>query len=228
MLLLSTALSCFRQTFSTPFSLFAQCLRETDYAIEAVPEVESLKAGILKTADSLLPAHAVLASNTSSISITRLAAATQRPSQVIGLHFMNPVPLMALIELVRGMQTSQETFKTSQALAKLMGKQTCVSQDRPGFIVNRILMPMINEAFYTLSEGVASPEDIDLGMKLGTNQPMGPLALADLIGLDTCHSIMEVLYTGLGRDKYAPCPLLRTYVDAGWLGRKTGRGVYKY
>ncbi|KAI3426029.1 hypothetical protein D9Q98_007997 [Chlorella vulgaris] len=205
-----------------------EALAVADYVVEAVPENEGLKTGIFRQLDALMPPHAVLASNTSSISITRLAAATCRPDRVVGLHFMNPVPLMALIELVRGLQTSDETFEATQRLAVHLGKTTCVSLDRPGFIVNRILMPMINEAFFALMEGVGSAHDIDTGMKLGTNQPMGPLTLADFIGLDTCLSIMRVLHEQLGDSKYRPCPLLVQYVDAGWLGKKSGRGVYTY
>ncbi|KAL4435183.1 hypothetical protein ABPG77_001865 [Micractinium sp. CCAP 211/92] len=205
-----------------------EALAAADYVVEAVPEREALKADVFRALDRLLPPHAVLASNTSSISITRLAAATSRPDRVVGLHFMNPVPLMGLVELIRGMQTSDETFEATQLLAMHLGKATCVSLDRPGFIVNRILMPMVNEAFFALMEGVGTAHDIDAGMKLGTNQPMGPLALADFIGLDTCLSIMRVLHNGLGDDKYRPCPLLIQYVDAGWLGKKSGRGVYSY
>ncbi|PSC70272.1 3-hydroxybutyryl-dehydrogenase [Micractinium conductrix] len=205
-----------------------EALEAADYIVEAVPEREELKAELFRKLESLTQPHAVLASNTSSISITRLAAATARPDRVVGLHFMNPVPLMGLIELVRGMQTSDETFEATQALAAHLGKVTCVSQDRPGFIVNRILMPMVNEAFYTLMEGVGTPHDIDTGMRLGTNVPMGPLTLADFIGLDTCLAIMRVLHQNLGDDKYRPCPLLIQYVDAGWLGKKSGRGVYSY
>ena len=203
-------------------------LSAADFAIEAAPEDEALKRRIFAELDGVLPPHAVLATNTSSISVTRLAAATARPERCVGMHFMNPPPLMQLVELIRGIATSEETFRATQALAGEMGKSTCVSQDRPGFIVNRVLMPMINEAFYTLMEGVGSPEDIDAGMKLGTNQPMGPLALADFIGLDTCLAIMRVLHGGLGDCKYRPCPLLVQHVDAGWLGKKSGRGVYRY
>ena len=201
---------------------------ESDLIVEAVPEREELKIEVLQRVDAIAPSHAILATNTSSISITRLAARTNRPEQVVGMHFMNPVPLMKLVELIRGLQTSDATFSRTRAAAEAMGK-TCVdAQDFPGFIVNRILMPMINEAVYALMEGVGSAEDIDAAMKLGTNQPMGPLTLADFIGLDTCLAIMEVLHEGLGDSKYRPCPLLRTYVDAGWLGRKCGRGFHDY
>ncbi|KFM26812.1 3-hydroxybutyryl-CoA dehydrogenase [Auxenochlorella protothecoides] len=200
-------------------------LHDVDYVVEAVPEREDLKLRLFASLDAVAPPHAILASNTSSISVTRLGAATRRPAQVLGLHFMNPVPIMGLVELVRGMRTSEDTFRASLALAARLGKQTCVSADTPGFIVNRLLMPGINEAFYALQEGVGSADDIDRGMRLGTNVPMGPLALADFIGLDTCLSIMQVLHSGLGDDKYRPCPLLRQHVDAGWLGKKAGRGV---
>lgn len=205
-----------------------QAVSTADYIIEAVPEIESIKSTILRQVDHHAAAHAAVASNTSSISITRLAASTNRPDKVIGMHFMNPVPIMALVEVIRGLATSTETFQMTLELSHRLGKQTCISADRPGFIVNRVLMPMINESFYALMEGVAGAEDIDLGMKLGTNQPMGPLTLADFIGLDTCLSIMKVLHLNLGDDKYRACPLLSQYVDAGWLGRKTGRGVYMY
>lgn len=204
-----------------------QALGEAEYVVEAVPERQDLKWQVFRSLDEVTPPHAILASNTSSIPITRLAAATDRPDRVVGLHFMNPVPLMGLVELVRGMQTSDATFAASRRLAAHLGKSSCESKDRPGFIVNRILMPMINEAFYALMEGVGTAADIDMGMHLGTNQPMGPLALADFIGIDTCLAILEVLHSGLG-EKYRPCPLLRQYVEAGWLGRKAGRGVYEY
>ena len=199
-----------------------------DLVIEAVNEDESLKRSIFKELDAVLAPHAILASNTSSLPITRLAAATKRPAQFIGMHFMNPVPVMGLVEIIRGHATSDHTYSVTQKLSEQMGKTTVCSQDYPGFIINRILMPMINEAFFVLMEGIATPEDIDAGMKLGTNQPMGPLTLADFIGLDTCLSIMKVLHEGLGDSKYRPCPLLKKYVDAGYFGRKSGQGVYKY
>ena len=201
---------------------------EVDFVVEAVSEREDLKRSIFQSLDKITAPETVLASNTSSISITRIANATSRPDKVVGMHFMNPPPIMKLVELIKGMQTSSESFARAEHFAEALGKTVCRSEDRPGFIVNRVLMPMINEAFYTLMEGVAAPEDIDVGMKLGTNQPMGPLTLADFIGLDTCLAIMKVLHSGLGDTKYRPCPLLVQYVDAGWLGRKTGKGVYEY
>jgi 3-hydroxybutyryl-CoA dehydrogenase len=209
---------------TTQLSDFKTC----DFAIEAVSENEELKKSIFRQLDEILPSHAILASNTSSLPITRLASATKRAGQFIGMHFMNPVPVMQLVEIIRGHSTSENTYLLTKSLSEKAGKTTVCSQDYPGFIVNRLLMPMINEAFYTLMEGIASPEDIDAGMKLGTNQPMGPLTLADFIGLDTCLAIMKVLHEGLGDSKYRPCPLLKKYVDAGDLGRKSGRGVYQY
>ncbi len=199
-----------------------------DFAVEAVTENEGLKREIFQALDKAVKPGGVIASNTSSISITRLATATSRPESVIGMHFMNPVPIMALVEVIRGLQTSDDAYQKTLELAKRMGKTTVTARDMPGFIVNRILIPMINEACYALMEGLGTVEDIDTAMKLGTNQPMGPLTLADFIGLDTCLYIAEVLHDGLGDAKYRPCPLLRQYVDAGWLGRKSGRGFYKY
>ncbi|MBK6689950.1 MAG: 3-hydroxybutyryl-CoA dehydrogenase [Deltaproteobacteria bacterium] len=203
-------------------------LSEADFVIEAVSENEGLKKKIFAEVDGLAKEHVILASNTSSISITRLAAGTRRPERFIGMHFMNPVPVMKLVELIPGLQTSEITLQETRTLAEKLGKVTVKSDDQPGFIVNRILVPMINEAVFALGEDLGTPEDIDQAMKLGTNQPMGPLQLADFIGLDTCLAIMEVLHEGLGDDKYRPAPLLRRYVDAGWLGKKTGRGFYRY
>lgn len=204
-------------------------LSDCDFVIEAATENIELKLNLFKQLDEIVKKDAILTSNTSSISITKIASVTSRPSQVAGMHFMNPVPLMQLVEGIKGLQTSDETFKTTKALAEKLGKVFVESvKDMPGFIVNRILMPMINEAVYTLHEGIASVESIDQAMKLGTNQPMGPLTLADFIGLDTCLAIMNVLHDGLGDSKYRPCPLLVKYVEAGWLGKKSGRGFYNY
>ncbi len=199
-----------------------------DLVIEAVPEDEALKADIYKKIDGIAPASAILASNTSSIPITRLAANTGRPDKVIGMHFMNPVPMMKLVEVVRGLATSDETADSVVKLSGDLGKTPVVVNDSPGFVSNRVLIPMINEAVYCLHENVGTAEAIDQVMKLGMNHPLGPLAQADLIGLDVCLSILEVLHNDLGEDKYRPCPLLRKHVDAGWLGRKSGRGFYSY
>lgn len=201
---------------------------DADMLIEAVAEVMSLKKEIFSVADRILPPHAILATNTSSLPITEIAAVTERPAQVIGMHFMNPVPVMKLVEIIRGIATSPGTFSVTQELAMKLGKTPVEVNDFPGFVSNRVLLPMINEAVYCLMEGVAEAEAIDTVLRLGMNHPMGPLALADLIGLDTCLSIMEVLHDGLGDSKYRPCPLLRKYVHAGWLGIKTGRGFYQY
>lgn len=203
-------------------------LRDASIIIEAVTEDLNVKTEIFKTLDELTLGETILASNTSSISITKLGAATRRPDRVIGMHFMNPVPVMKLVEVIRGIATSDETYEKVLALSEKLGKTALDCQDSPGFVSNRVLMPMINEAIFTLHEGVATRESIDGIMKLGMNHPMGPLALADFIGLDVCLAIMNVLHEGLGESKYRPCPLLRRYVDAGWLGRKTGRGFYEY
>ncbi|WOL13012.1 hypothetical protein Cni_G21781 [Canna indica] len=203
-------------------------IRNSDVIIEAIVESEVVKKNLFLELDKIAKVSAILASNTSSISITRLASSTSRPTKVIGMHFMNPPPIMKLIEIVRGADTSDEVFMTIKTLSERLGKTVICSQDFPGFIVNRILMPMINEAFFALYTGVATKEDIDTGMKLGTNHPMGPLQLADFIGLDVCLSILKVLHEGLGDSKYIPCPLLVQYVDAGRLGRKQGIGVYNY
>ena len=201
---------------------------DVDLAIEAATEALDLKLEIFSRLDAATPQSAILASNTSSISITTLGAATKRPERVIGMHFMNPVPVMALVEIIRGIATSQATFEFTEKLAREMGKTPVEVRDFPGFVSNRVLMPMINEAIYALFEGVGSVEAIDTVIKLGMNHPMGPLQLADFIGLDTCLAIMEVLHEGFGDSKYRPCPLLKQYVAAGWFGKKSGRGFYSY
>lgn len=203
-------------------------LAGAELVVEAVTESLAVKTELLQTLDRVCGPETILASNTSSISLTRLAAATGRPDRVIGMHFMNPVPLMELVEIIRALQTAEETYRRVHDLALRLGKTPVSVKDSPGFVSNRVLMPMINEAIFTLHEGLATAEDIDTVMKLGMHHPMGPLALADLIGLDTCLSILEVLQDGFGDPKYRPCPLLRQMVDAGYLGRKTGRGFYRY
>ena len=203
-------------------------LKAAQLVIEAATENHALKVKILQQVDAALAPEVIIASNTSSISITQLAAATQRADRFIGMHFFNPVPMMALVEIIRGLQTSDATHEAVQALAKRLGKSPITVKNAPGFVVNRILVPMINEAFFVLAEGLATPEDIDAGMKLGCNQPIGPLALADMIGLDVCLAVMEVYLKEFGDSKYRPCPLLKEMVAAGQLGRKTGRGVYTY
>lgn len=202
--------------------------KNADLIIEAAVENMSIKTKIFETLDQAAPAHAILASNTSSLPITEIAAATKRPEQVIGMHFMNPVPVMKLVEIIRGLATTDEVYQAIEEMTKSLSKAPVEVEDFPGFVSNRILMPMINEAIYTLYEGVASKEAIDDVMKMGMNHPMGPLQLADFIGLDTCLYIMEILHEGFGDSKYRPCPLLRKYVKAGWLGKKTGRGFYTY
>ncbi len=209
---------------TTDYAAFSDC----DLVIEAATEKEEVKRAIYRSLVPHLAPHCILASNTSSISITRLAAATDRPGQFIGMHFMNPVPVMKLVEVIRGIATDEATFAAVQALAARLGKTTAVSEDYPAFIVNRVLVPMINEAVYALYEGVGDVRSIDAALKLGANHPMGPLELGDFIGLDTCLSIMQVLHEGMADSKYRPCPLLVKYVEAGWLGRKTGRGFYDY
>ena len=203
-------------------------LAACDYVIEAATENEALKIKILKDLDAALKPETIIATNTSSISITQLAAATKRPDRFVGMHFFNPVPMMALVELIRGLATSDATIATAQALAKALGKTPITVKNSPGFVVNRILCPMINEAIFCLQEGLATAEDIDAGMKLGTNQPLGPLALADMIGLDIMIAVMNVFYEGFNDPKYRPAPLLKEMVAAGYLGRKTGRGFYTY
>ncbi len=203
-------------------------MRSVDFVVEAASENEEIKFNIFQDLDKICASEAILATNTSSIPIGRIASRTHRPDKVIGMHFMNPVPVMKLVELIRGVATSVETFDTTWELCGKFGKTPAQSDDYPGFLANRILMPMINEAVFCLFQSVGKAEDIDTVMKLGMNHPMGPLALADLIGLDTCLAIMETLYNGFNDSKYRPCPLLRQYVEAGWLGRKTGRGFYEY
>jgi 3-hydroxybutyryl-CoA dehydrogenase len=213
-----------RITMGTAYALFADC----DMVIEAATEKEDIKREIFKKLTPAIKPDALIATNTSSISITRLASSTDRPGKFIGMHFMNPVPVMSLVELIRGIATDEDTFAVTRELALTLGKTPVAAEDFPAFIVNRILLPMVNEAVYTLYEGVGSVEAIDTAMKLGANHPMGPLELADFIGLDTCLSVMQVLYEGLADSKYRPCPLLVKYVEAGWLGRKAGRGFYDY
>jgi 3-hydroxybutyryl-CoA dehydrogenase len=203
-------------------------LAAADFAVEAVPEQLELKVRLLKEVDAALRPGVILASNTSSISITQLAAQTSRPEKFIGMHFMNPVPVMALVEVIRGLATSDDTFEITKILCERLDKKPVAVNDAPGFVSNRVLMPLINEAAFTVMEGVATPEAVDAVMKMGMNHPMGPLELADFIGLDVCVNILEVLQTGFGDPKYRACPLLRKYVAAGWLGRKSGRGFYKY
>ena len=203
-------------------------LKDATLVVEAITEDQTIKSSLFKDLDQITSPSTILASNTSSISITKLAAATSRPDKVIGMHFMNPVPIMKLVEVIRGLATSDETYEKVRTLSEKLGKTALDCQDSPGFVSNRVLMPMINEAIFTLYEGVATRESIDGIMKLGMNHPMGPLTLADFIGLDVCLAIMNVLYEGFDDSKYRPCPLLKKYVDAGWLGRKTGRGFYEY
>jgi 3-hydroxybutyryl-CoA dehydrogenase len=209
-------------------SVSLQDMAAADFVVEAATEKQDIKFQLFRDLDRICKPGVILATNTSSIPIGRIAAQTQRPDKVIGMHFMNPVPVMKLVEVIPGIATSEETFKTTWALSEKFGKTPAKANDYPGFIANRILLPMLNEAVYCLYHGVGTREDIDTVMKLGMNHPMGPLALADLIGLDTCLAIMETLYEGFKDSKYRPCPLLRKYVEAGWLGRKTGRGFYEY
>ncbi|MFD2629321.1 3-hydroxybutyryl-CoA dehydrogenase [Oceanobacillus kapialis] len=213
-----------RLTTSTGLQDAGDC----DLVIEAVVEKMEVKKTVFRELDGIVPQHAILATNTSSLAITEIAAVTKRPDQVIGMHFMNPVPVMKLVEIIRGLQTSDETFQAIEDLTQRLGKVPVSAKDFPGFVSNRILMPMINEAIFAVYEGVATVEDIDTSMKLGMNHPMGPLTLADFIGLDTCLYIMEVLHEGFADSKYRPCPLLKQYVQAGWLGKKSGRGFYNY
>ncbi|MEY2876419.1 MAG: hypothetical protein RLZZ373_3790 [Pseudomonadota bacterium] len=213
-----------RITTSTDYA----ALNAAQFVIEAATENEALKIKILGQLDAMLAPEVIVATNTSSISITQLAATTKRPDRFIGMHFFNPVPLMALVEIIRGLQTSDATHAAVKDLSERLGKTPITVKNAPGFVVNRILVPMINEAFFVLSEGLATAEDIDAGMKLGCNQPIGPLALADMVGLDVCLAVMEVYLTQFGDSKYRPCPLLKEYVAAGYLGRKSGRGVYAY
>lgn len=209
---------------ATDLSGFAGC----DFVVEAATEREEIKYSLFRELDRQVPEGRILASNTSSISITKIASVTQRPDRVIGMHFMNPVPLMKLVEVIRGLQTSDETYRTTVDLSRRLGKEPVSAGDYPGFLANRILMPMINEAIWALMEGVGTAEEIDAILRMGANHPMGPLALADLIGLDTCFEILRVMHSGFGDPKYRPCPLLVKHVEAGWLGKKTGRGFYRY
>lgn len=212
-----------RLSYSSELEALSKC----DFVVEAIVENPEVKESLFQKLSGILPENAILASNTSSISITRLAKSSGRPEKFIGMHFMNPVPVMELVEVIRGLQTDDATYSATVKLAEKMGKKTVLAIDGPGFVVNRILCPMINEAIYLLQEGV-KPEDIDQAMMLGTNQPMGPLTLADFVGLDTLLAILELFHRELGEDKYRPCPLLRKYVEAGWYGKKTGRGFYRY